>query len=296
MRIRLAGVLLSVLAGSAPLVGWSLQQALDASMGNASGAALVLSVSSGQLLASYRLDVATLRLAAPGSTIKPFTLLALIHSGRFNPREQLRCHRTVNLAGHRLDCTHPDPPSSLDAVEALAYSCNSYFAKAGAHLTDKDLRQEFERAGFFSKTELLPREASGKMLHSESVEQLQLQALGASGIELTPAELAYAYRALARRRRDDHDPALFVVYAGLEGSTSYGMAHPAQPSGFAVAGKTGTASSPHSAATHGWFAGYAPAQNPRIVVVVYLERGRGMDAAAVAQKVFVAFQRLGDKR
>jgi len=58
-----------------------------------------------------------------------------------------------------------------------------------------------------------------------------------------------------------------------------------------IAGKTGTASSQNTARTHGLFVGYAPAEKPEIVMVVFLEQGRGADAAAVAQTVFAAFAR-----
>jgi cell division protein FtsI/penicillin-binding protein 2 len=58
-----------------------------------------------------------------------------------------------------------------------------------------------------------------------------------------------------------------------------------------VAGKTGTATSRESAQTHGFFVDYAPAEKPDIAVVVFLEQGRGMDAAALAQPVFAEFSR-----
>lgn len=51
-----------------------------------------------------------------------------------------------------------------------------------------------------------------------------------------------------------------------------------------VAGKTGTAQNPHGA-DHAWFVGYAPAEDPRIVVVVLIENvGHGGTFAAPAAK------------
>ena len=48
-----------------------------------------------------------------------------------------------------------------------------------------------------------------------------------------------------------------------------------------VAGKTGTSGG------HAWFAGFAPAERPEIVVVVFLERGTGgTDAAPIAGRIF----------
>jgi len=57
-----------------------------------------------------------------------------------------------------------------------------------------------------------------------------------------------------------------------------------------VAGKTGTAVADEGPWTHAWFAGYAPAENPQIVLVVFLEKGHGgSDAAGVAREIFAAF-------
>jgi cell division protein FtsI/penicillin-binding protein 2 len=79
----------------------------------------------------------------------------------------------------------------------------------------------------------------------------------------------------------------------LEQSVGYGMAHAANVEGMKIAGKTGTAASRESAKTHGFFVGYAPAEKPEIVVVVYLERGNGGDAAGAARVVFVEFAKNG---
>jgi len=266
-----------------------LQPALAAAMAKHPGTAIVLDVSSGKVLASHRLDIAARRVASPGSTIKPFTLLALLHSGHLNPNAQLLCQRKVLLAGHRMDCTHPNTPIPLNSAEALAYSCNSYFSSSASHLTGDDLRKEFERVGLTSTTGLASQEATGRMGRTTDLEHLQLQALGAEGIEVTPLELASAYRRLAQARKTSHEAALDVVYTGLEASTDYGMAHAAQPPSQKVAGKTGTAGSESSALTHGWFAGYAPAADPQIVLVVYLEHGRGIDAAAIARQIFTSY-------
>ena len=60
------------------------------------------------------------------------------------------------------------------------------------------------------------------------------------------------------------------------------MADQASLGGVAVLGKTGTAEGASSPRTHGWFVGLAPAQNPQVVIAVFLPAGRGADAAHVA--------------
>ena len=54
---------------------------------------------------------------------------------------------------------------------------------------------------------------------------------------------------------------------------------------YKIAGKTGTAQNPHGA-DHAWFVGYAPADNPKIVVAIMIEEGlHGTVAARVATKM-----------
>jgi hypothetical protein len=132
-------------------------------------------------------------------------------------------------------------------------------------------------------------EVSGQVDQAATTEELQLEALGDWGIEVTPLELLAAYRELALRRKSGDAGADAPVFDGLAGSVEYGMAHAAHVEGMRVAGKTGTAASRNSAITHGFFAGYAPADKPEIALVVYIERGRGGEAAATAQPVFAAF-------
>jgi penicillin-binding protein 2 len=59
---------------------------------------------------------------------------------------------------------------------------------------------------------------------------------------------------------------------------------------FRVGGKTGTAQNPHGQ-DHAWFVGYAPAEDPEIVVVAMLEEGGhgGVAAAPLAQKVMEVY-------
>jgi len=66
--------------------------------------------------------------------------------------------------------------------------------------------------------------------------------------------------------------------------------------GLEVAGKTGTAqtiakSDSAKGQDHAWFASFAPADDPQMVVVVFVERGgHGGDVAApVARKIYEAF-------
>ncbi|MGB6043440.1 MAG: penicillin-binding transpeptidase domain-containing protein, partial [Pirellulales bacterium] len=65
--------------------------------------------------------------------------------------------------------------------------------------------------------------------------------------------------------------------------------------GLPVAGKTGTAEVGHEREDHAWFVGYAPADQPRVALVVCLEHAGDGGAASgpVARQLLRAMQRLG---
>ena len=102
----------------------------------------------------------------------------------------------------------------------------------------------------------------------------------AGRVELAPAVLAVLRRSL---------------WAAVnQGGTASAAAVP----GFDVAGKTGTAQIVHDSDAargqeHAWFAGYAPAGNPQVVVVVLVERGGsgGRVAAPIARQIFLEIRR-----
>jgi cell division protein FtsI/penicillin-binding protein 2 len=271
-----------------------LQLAVERAMEGRAGAIVVAEVAAGEILAARGLDVAAHRLERPGSAVKPFVLMALLESGKLNARERLLCRRPLRIKGVRMDCAHPSSVADLDAEEAIAYSCNSYFAEAATRLSAAELVQALRRAGLDSPSGLAKDEASGRIEQARDLEMLQLEALGERGVEVTPLELLAGYRKLAVQKRNgsvaEGDAA---VFRGLEQSVAYGMAHAAEVEGMKIAGKTGTAASRESAATHGFFVGYAPAEKPEIVVMIFLERGHGGDAAAVAQTVFAEFAKSG---
>ncbi len=255
------------------------------------GAVVVVDVQSGQIVAAYHLDVAARRVAHPGSSVKPFTLLALLQAGKLDGQTALMCKRTVSIAGHKLDCTHPATPEPLTPASALAYSCNSYFTSVATRLTPTQLHDSFVRSGFSSPGELAPDEVAGSVSLAHSPEELQLQAIGEWGISVTPLELLRGYLDLARLAKSDPNGKLAPLFEGLQQSVAYGMGRMAQPdTPMKVAGKTGTAVADEGSWTHAWFAGYAPAEDPQIALVVFLEKGHGgSDAAGVAREIFAAF-------
>ena len=64
--------------------------------------------------------------------------------------------------------------------------------------------------------------------------------------------------------------------------------------GLEISGKTGTAQTGKKR-THAWFVGYAPFDNPKAAVVVFLEFGGkgGLGASKTARDIFTQLNKLG---
>lgn len=264
------------------------QSLVDRVMQARQGAAIVLDVESGRILAWSRPEVACRRLVRPGSTLKPFALLALLNTRRVDQGTSMLCRRRLTIDGRRFDCSHPETTLPVEATAALAYSCNCFFATYAARLPRRELPELLRRIGMMSPSQGPGTEVIGWVREGRSEEDVVLQALGESHLEVTPLAVAEAYRKLALRRKSpERDPGMEIIYAGLEAAVEYGTARLAQPSGKArVAGKTGT-STGDGAIRHAWFAGYGPAGRPQVAVLVFLEQGTGgRDAAPLASEIF----------
>src|SRR5262249_54382004 len=144
-ELKFATCMVSILLTGAPSVGrqTGTSSALDARlariMAGKSGAAVVMDVSSGKIMAESNLRVAALRVTAPGSTLKPFVMLQLLERGQVDPEQRMVCRRRLTLVGRNMDCTHSPAVTNLNAADAIAYSCNSYFAAAAQRLTPSQL-------------------------------------------------------------------------------------------------------------------------------------------------------------
>lgn len=255
------------------------QKAVDAAARTEPSARIVvIDKKSGKLVAAAHLDDAARTLAEPGSTLKPLLVFQMIAAGRWEPTRHVMCARELTVAGHRLNCSHPQMPP-MDASEALTWSCNSYFAEVAAHVRPDELEAMLRKTGVLAPSGLAANEASAAFRAPESVEKTKLAFLGVEGVRVTPLELAEAYRWLVNEmEKAPSSTAAETVREGLTDSASYGMAGGAGMGGVPVMGKTGTAALGGQHQTHGWFAGIAG----DVVIVVYLPAGRGMDAAEIA--------------
>ena len=211
----------------------------------------------------------------PGSTLKPMVLLTAMQLGVITPQTRVACNGSLHIAGRNLACAHPVALGVLDPEEALAYSCNTYFARVAQQLPPSALEASLQRYGI------------GALQPVRSPADRVLFALGLEHVAVTPLQLAHAYARFARDLASDSRTG-DLLREGLLGSVTYGMAHGALTPGLLLGGKTGTAHDRAPLLQHGWFAGIAFASgNPAgavHVVVVYAPGGNGNDAALAAHQ------------
>jgi cell division protein FtsI/penicillin-binding protein 2 len=254
------------------------QSALSSALRGTPAIGVVVEVKNGALEAAVK--PATQR-STPGSILKPLFLAAALEQHEVLPQATVYCRRTFHIVeGNRnwnLDCTHPQRDVAFSAKEALAYSCNRYFADLADRISPAQAVTILEHYG-------LMRQSA-----PQSREQKELLVLGLEGIAVSPAQMAAAYRKLALQLNDaGSSHSLDAVSEGLRDSVAYGMAHNAAVPGMAIAGKTGTASDLGQSWSHGWFAGTGHVGRKEVVIVIYLPRGNGADAARLAQHFFLA--------
>ncbi|HXC97473.1 MAG TPA: penicillin-binding transpeptidase domain-containing protein [Edaphobacter sp.] len=262
-----------------------IQQALNRATKDTPAVALIVETKTGRLLAVEKSqNAATLR-SSPGSILKPFFIRGALEQNLIRPQTTVFCRHSLHILGRNLECTHPQSNVAFTAEEALAYSCNTYFAELANRFSPAQATEILQSYGLTAAPHLFPVEAASTLRAPTNMEQKQLFVLGLTGVAITPAQVAVAYRRLALKLADSQSqPSVQAVEAGMTHSVRYGMAHDAAVTDLQIAGKTGTASDPGQARTHGWFAGIAKHQATEIVIVIYLPHGNGADAARMAHR------------
>ena len=293
-----------------------LQFAAASALGEREGAVVILDPQTGRLRAVVNPKLAFQQAFPPGSTIKPFTALAALHNNTIEPDTRIRCpeHRRSDVVDA---CSHPPNLKPFDMAEALAYSCNYYFATVGEQLDERSFASLLSEFGFGQPTGVDNAEESAGGLARDRWQPDS--ATGQGGfIQVTPIQLAMAYAALVnggklfrpiiapasnftprlRAQLSISDEERSILLEGMRGAVMFGTAEKTNLDSLPayVVGKTGTSTPLQSFRSQGWFAGVAFESNTRhepanaqLLVVVFLQKAQGFNAAEVARVIFEEF-------
>ncbi len=261
----------------------------------------------------------------PGSTFKLFVAAAALEENLIRPGDILDCENGLYKTGGReFKEAHRNKYGKLTVAEVMAKSSNIGAIKIGERLGPKKLHSHLMEFGFGRKTGIdLPGESSGLLRSVPEWSPTSLPSISfGQEVSVTPMQLGAAVSAIAnggylvrphfvRAYMRDGETLKTVepetvgrpisrVTAELlkemmkgvtvEGGTGVKAAIP----GFVVAGKTGTAqkmdtvTKTYSSDRHlASFAGFFPADSPRLTIVVMIDEPKGVEwGGAVAGPVF----------
>jgi len=268
---------------------------------------------------------ATSGLYAPGSVFKIVTAAAALEGGACKEETRFFCGGRISLGKWSLRCWKREGHGPLNFLQGFAQSCNVMFATLGGRVGAEKLAEMARRFGLGERTGIDVPEESRGLIPTEAWKRdrrhepwyagdTYQMAIGQGDTLVTPLQVAREVAVVAnggwlvqphllvsvegeaeqprweRRSVGLRPETLAALRAGMEavvapGGTAHSIASPE----YAIAGKTGTAEAT-GGEPHAWFAGYAPAEDPRLVVVALVEHGGhgSATAAPIARRVFDA--------
>jgi cell division protein FtsI/penicillin-binding protein 2 len=264
----------------------------------------------------------------PGSTFKMLTTIAALQKGVVSLDDTFEITNGVNVGGRFISNANGEYCGGTFR-EAFAESCNADFAPLGPKIGNDDFVAAAERFGFNSPpslyndevlAEIEPAEPSIPTDIGEEVD-LGVTAIGQGEVLATPLMMASIAQAIAndgvleptslvrnKKLRPERKPVRVMSKKIADELTELMIGVVTEGTGYAgaipegqVAGKTGTAelgpvpgqeNSPEpEQIKDAWFAAFAPAEDPKLVVGVLLieaEAAGGEVAAPIASQVLSA--------
>jgi cell division protein FtsI/penicillin-binding protein 2 len=241
----------------------------------------------------------------PGSTFKAFTVSAALEEGTVTPETTFTLPPQLHVADRVIEDAEARPTVTLSVAEILAHSSNVGAATIGIQLGAEKFSRWIDRFGFGRPTGVqFPAEEQGLV---PSLDKYSGSTIGnlpiGQGLGVTPMQMIAGYAAIANggmlrppqlveRIGDEavHEPhgrrvisslVAEQVRTMLEGVLEAGgTASEVSVPGYSLAGKTGTA----QVAENGTysetkyiasFIGFAPAQDPRLLVAVVVDEPQG---------------------
>jgi peptidoglycan glycosyltransferase len=261
---------------------------------------------------------------SPGSIFKVIVSAAALASGKYTPETPVPAPDLLTLPGTSTTMENFDGEScnggaDQPLIDALTISCNTAFAQLGIDLGEERIRDMAEAFGIDDEGFEMPLQvAPSKLGDIENDAQLGISSIGQQDVQLTPMQAAMIAAAVANDGTlmkpylvsqvqapdltviDKTDPEemgrpVSEEVAGqltkmMTSVVTNGSGRRARIDGVQVAGKTGTAE--NSAEDHSWFIGFAPADNPKIAVAVFVRNGGrtgGDISAPIARSVIQAY-------
>ncbi len=236
----------------------------------------------------------------PGSVMKIVASAALLEERLVSANETIDCKGHATIQGRKINCLLPH--GKVDAVHAIAHSCNVYFATASKNMSQALFFSYAEKLGLNTavgsvKSGLFPKpEKSTAWPYvlglSPNLHPNALQLMRLSAIVANRGDVPYLHSAeestegKSRLRIELSDLTWGRLQQGMELAVRVGTAHKLDPDNkLHVAAKTGTA--PHGKKFQSWITGYFPTGAPRYAFCLGALNGTSSEVAVPKAKEFL---------
>ena len=262
----------------------------------------------------------------PGSVNKLITIAGALEEGLVTPSTRFDVPDSLQVSDHRFSDSHPHPPASWSVSEILTQSSNVGTIKIAQMLGKERLDRYIRAFGLGSKTALgFPNESAGLLLDPKDWSGTSIGSIPIGhGISVTAVQMLMAYNTIANdgvyvpprlvmetvdtdgsaRPLETDTPHRVVsqetarqLQQMLADVVTEGTGTQASVPGYRAAGKTGTARKPQpnggyeradgSYAYIATFAGFVPADDPQLSIIVVIDEPQGdIYGGSVAAPVF----------
>lgn len=260
---------------------------------------------------------------APGSIFKVVVSAAALEAG-YTPETVVPAPQVLRLPGTTTDLPNFNGSACSESgeqslIDALTISCNTAFAQLGIDLGEDEVRAMAEDFGMTGDRFEMPLRVEGSTVGDiEDDAALGTSSIGQQDVQMTPMQAAMIAAAVANEGSlmkpylvdqllapdltviDETDPEEMSAPVSEQTAeqltemmvsvVANGSGRSARIAGVQVAGKTGTAQ--NAGPDHNWFIGFAPADEPRIAVAVFVRNGGGTGgdtSAPIARQVMQAY-------
>ncbi len=236
----------------------------------------------------------------PGSTIKPLILTAALESGKYSLASIIDTSPgSIKVGSKKIE--DPDNLGPISFSTVLTRSSNVGATKIALSLDAEQLWDTLTRFGFGSLTlSNFPAESPGKLYHHSNWRNVRQATISYGyGLSVTPMQLARAYavfgaegilRPISLLKMDEPKQGVPVVDSEIAKKISLMLEEVVHPGGtgikarvpsYRIGGKTGTAwlskNGNYSKEEYiSTFVGIAPLNNPRLVVLVKIDKPQGL--------------------
>jgi cell division protein FtsI/penicillin-binding protein 2 len=273
---------------------------------------------------NYR-NITVLDSFEPGSTFKPFTIATALDGGFITPYQEVMV-TPLTVGNHTIKDDHPPHSNYYQIEDVLAYSSNCGAGRIGMMIPKDKFYESLRNFGFGSITELKWKGESCGVLRNPDNKKIPWSALSAPSIafgqevRVTPMQLAVGYATIAnkgikvtpkielgkkdeKRERVISEETANILSKMLVSVVDKGTGKSASIPYVEIAGKTGTAqklgikTDSFRKGRIAYFAGFAPRENPKVVILVMVDDPIGqVYGGAVSAPLFARINSIALKR